>query len=846
MDSAWLWQAGRTEFRMETKSTGRKPIAGILLYWLLFFAAIVFWEVVMGCLSLGAPDKLNYWFLLFALPQSLVFAALCGWKGDRFNKILFAVLMLILYSFYLAELIFFRAFGSMISLTMIGVGGDAVTDFGWAMMDTVKDSVGLIILLTVPVIASVVWIFRKKPEAGIVRLWIRPLALIAAAGLWFMAGPILRLGGTQEASAYQAYVSSLVDADTSAARIGVLTTTILDYKTSHAGEEYDREISDTVSAVVSDVSDESAEALSEAETAADLSFDPGSEADLAMEPEDEEETGTEEEFSPDPGSEVDLAMDPDDEGEAGTAEEPLPLQDPEPAGEAVFAVSEPEEGSDPVTAEASERPFNTLPEIDFDYLASVAGKDSQRKLCKYFATVPGTRQNEYTGMLEGYNLVYICAEAFCSYAVDEQITPTLYKLANEGIVLTNFYNSFKNTTTNGEFALMTGLWPDVSRKADCGVTTGSFGQSAKNLMPYGLGNVFKPLGVRSFAFHNYLGSYYGRARTHKNLGYKCKFRGAMHFSNTWPASDLQMMKQSVDDFINEDRFNAYYMTFSGHGPYRANTNQISSKNLKKVPKTLNGRKLDSVARCYFSNNIELDSALKYLMQRLEEAGKLDKTLIVMAGDHYPYYLTDAAAKSILGRLPDKAFERYHSTCIMWFASEEPIVCDVPCCNVDVLPTVLNLLGIPYDSRLLSGTDVFSDSPHYAMLYNKSFITDLVKYNASTGKATWLDGADSLTSEEKQEMLDTIIKTLKARYAAALSINKIDFYRFVWKKSFSAKQEGKPSAGTAPEITPGAGGGSEAASPENGTAQPGQASPNSADPGKGDTPGSGAVIVGRKW
>ncbi len=423
---------------------------------------------------------------------------------------------------------------------------------------------------------------------------------------------------------------------------------------------------------------------------------------------------------------------------------------------------------------------NRLDGIDFEYLASVAEDEAVKTLCEYYSGVSATNRNDYTGLLEDYNLICVCAESFCSYAISETLTPTLYKLSHEGIVLTNFYNSYKNTTTNGEFSFMTGLWPDVSRKADKGVTDGSFGQSVKHYMPYGLGHMFEEIGVNSYAFHNYYGEYYGRAKTHKNLGFKCKFMGEMKFSNKWPSSDLEMMKQSVDDYINEDRFNVYYMTFSGHGPYDKDKNAITKHNLSKVPKTLDGRELNYGARCYLANNLELEYAMKYLMDRLDEAGKLDNTLIVLVGDHYPYYLTDKAAKSLLGYLPDTEFERYRSTCMMWFNGlAEPIVCDTPCCNVDILPTILNLMNIEYDSRLISGTDIFSDSLHAAMLYNKNFITDKVKYNAADGKAEWLVDTEGISEEDLQAYVDNVYSILKGRYAAALSINNLDFYRFVW-------------------------------------------------------------------
>ena len=180
---------------------------------------------------------------------------------------------------------------------------------------------------------------------------------------------------------------------------------------------------------------------------------------------------------------------------------------------------------------------------------------------------------------------------------------------------------------------MTGLWPDVSRKADNGAMSGSFGKSVKNYMPYSLGNIFTSMGVDSFAYHNYIGSYYGRNKTHVNMGYKCRFKENMKFSTEYPTSDLEMFKQTVDDYIDLDRFNVYYMTFSGHAPYK-DGNPMCHRNLKSVQTKYDGRALGEQARCYFAGQIELEKALQYLLDRLEEAGKLDNTLIVLAGDHY--------------------------------------------------------------------------------------------------------------------------------------------------------------------------------------------------------------------
>lgn len=696
----------------------RKSLRSWLGHVLLFFILIVYWECLLQTHAFGAQGSMRGWFLLFALPQAAIPAALCAWGKERLSRLIAALLALLLCVFYCAHLIYFRIFGSMISLSMVGVGGAAIENFGWALRSTLSESVGWLALFALPVAALVVWIFIPKPEAGRIPPVLRLVSLGAAALLWLLAYALLPLGGTSDVSAYYAYTSSLVDTDSSAQKLGVLTTSELE--------------------------------------AGSMFFGRSEESEMAQ---------TEIEFVPAPLP-------------TAQAETPLAAETPEPEAELS------PDGTGAETAKAPlDRSRQIFEEIDFAALAEKTDDKTIRDLCNYFASVPGTRRNKYTGLLEGSNLILICAESFSNISISEEVTPTLYRMANEGIVLTNFYNSFKNTTTNGEFAFLTGLWPDVSRKADWGSTAGSFAQSADHYMPYGLGNIFADMGVKSYMFHNYTGDYYARNKTHANLGYICRFSDTMQLTERWPSSDLEMMQQTVDDYIHEDRFNVYYMTFSGHGPYNIDNNPLCARNFSSVPEVINGRKMNVLARCFFASSLELEWSVDYLLQRLEEEGKLDNTLIVIVGDHYPYYLSDTIARSILGELPDRAYGFFHSTCIMWSgAIKEPIVCNAPCCNVDILPTVLNLLGIDYDSRMLSGTDILSDSAHMAVLWNKTFITDTVKYCTVDGKYVPLGDGEKFDRTEMRAYIDSVKNEIVSRYAAALAVNRTDFYRFVWENS----------------------------------------------------------------
>ena len=421
-----------------------------------------------------------------------------------------------------------------------------------------------------------------------------------------------------------------------------------------------------------------------------------------------------------------------------------------------------------VDEEAPAVEYNVL-EFDFDALNAKTDKEMIRTINDYCARLTGTNKNEYTGMLKDYNLIVLCAESFATGAIDPELTPTLYRLANEGFVFTNYYNSFPNTTTDGEYAMVQGLWPDTSR--DKG--TSSLYNSKDSYLPFTLGNIFmEQRGIQAYGYHNYTGAYYGREESHPNMGYSMKFANdGMTFTNSWPASDLEMMEQSIDDYIGMEQFHAYYMTFSGHYKYDT-TNALVRKNWD----TAYGLPYSRKTRSYISCNLELEYAMAYLMQRLEEAGVADKTAIVLAGDHFPYGLEDEEYAELVGPIDD--FSKFKSTLIFWVGGmEEPVTVEEYCCNVDILPTILNLWGFDYDSRMLAGTDVFSDGTHAAVLIDKTFLTDKVWVNANTGEIRYLVEE----SEIPQGYIENMHRLINTRFSISSDILNAGYYNFLFDK-----------------------------------------------------------------
>ena len=418
--------------------------------------------------------------------------------------------------------------------------------------------------------------------------------------------------------------------------------------------------------------------------------------------------------------------------------------------------------------------------IDFNALNDGEKDKNYKTLNSYFAQKAPTNKNKYTGMYKGYNLITITAEGFSPYAVDPVLTPTLYKMSQEGFKFTNFYTPIWGvSTSDGEYTHCTGLIPKSG--------VWSFYRSGNNYMPFCLGNMFQSIGVRNtWAYHNNTYDYYSRDISHPNMGYTYKGvgNGLEGITKQWPQSDLEMINASVGDYISSgEQFHAYYMTVSGHLNYTRMGNMMAHKNWAAV-KDLN---CSESLKAYYACNIELDKAMEELLKRLNDEGIADKTVIAITPDHYPYGLEKEGAdkyatwRELLGHNVDTTFELYESNFILYCqgTKDAPTV-DKYCCSVDILPTLLNLFGFEYDSRLLMGSDILSTSDQLVIFSDRSFITERGKYNAATKKFTLFDGAEAFASEEEQdEYVSGYKKIVNNKFQISAKMLETDYYGYVF-------------------------------------------------------------------
>lgn len=403
-------------------------------------------------------------------------------------------------------------------------------------------------------------------------------------------------------------------------------------------------------------------------------------------------------------------------------------------------------------------------DVDLAKLSAETSNKDVKWLADYFNSVTPTKKNEYTGMFEGYNVIQLVIEGFSGYVIDPELTPTLYKLTHEGFIFNNYYTALHFTSTsNGECQTLLGLYPKNGNP----ITMKRTGELGTNCY-FSLAQQLAREGYEVLGYH---GNYdmYGRLVSHTNLGYDWRqYQSGLELEMgetkpLWPQRDSYVIEASVDDYINSDKpFHVYYLTISGHMPY--SNNRI----VAPYRDTVRALPYSETTQNYVATAMEVDKALEVLLDKLEAAGKLDKTLIVATGDHIPYFNVDTLEELSGRKFGSSAdmealkesnidFDVYKNSLILWSASmEEPVEVDKVCCQVDILPTLSNLLGLEYDSRMLDGSDILSDSEGLVVFTSRCWKSDKGFYNRYTGEFTPAEGV-TMTAEEQESYVSAMKK-----------------------------------------------------------------------------------------
>lgn len=689
-----------------------------MLWRSIFFPlAFIYMELLFHIAVYGSVDSNILHPLTFALACGLTLSALTSFWHRYANASIAYLLWSVFTIYYIAQFVYYKIFRTFLSLVSIGGAQDAM-NFRTVLFSALRSNWYIIALFLLPLICLIImnrfWFSfdrcRIGQKLGALKTVLVQLGISAAA--WILAICLLAVHGTAAYTPYALFHGRYV-LELSMSKLGVMVTTGRDCVTMVTQSNQSKTFE------LADIGDSQPDAQT---AASDINAASADEPDISS----ASQTGSSDQ----------------------SAES---IQDNEP----VYV---------PQIDES----------IDFQSLYNQTDDEELKSLTAYFSGVQPTYTDEYTGMFEGYNVVFVTAESLSTYGISREATPTLYKIYHEGFEFTNFYNPlWYHSTIDGEYANCLSQYPASSKW--------SFEASADTYQPYALGNVLNAQGYKSYGYHDFDATYYDRTRTHPNMGYTTfKAIGAgLDIPDHVMYSDLECMEAVYEDFIQDDRFNMYFMSFSGHLPYNYENQYLCLINREDAEAALEGEGYSDEAIAYVAAQMELDKALEFLMDKLEEAGKLDNTLFIVAPDHYPYGLSDGTYNELAGKdIESDDFELHHNQFGIWSSSmEKPVVVDKLCSSVDILPTVLNLLGADFDSRLLAGRNILSDSDELVIFADQSFMTDKVRYDASTGETSYFVPESQIPDGYVDQMIEEVENRL---YISDEMINT-DYFSFVYNR-----------------------------------------------------------------
>ncbi len=405
-----------------------------------------------------------------------------------------------------------------------------------------------------------------------------------------------------------------------------------------------------------------------------------------------------------------------------------------------------------------------IDDTEFRELLNTETNSTIKQLHEYFLNKPITPKNEYTGYFKDKNLVLIMVEAFDLIAINEELTPTLYMMTKEGWYFDNYYTPrYSCTTGESEYIAETSIIPSSTV---CTPNT-----YLKNNYTTSIFNLFNNSGYFTSSYHSWTDEFYNRSVLHVNMGSNLY----MDFNDLdmtmpygWPL-DTEMFNNSYKYYADKDKFFTFYITSSTHFPYDYDTT-VTRKHWDKVKNT----DYPDVVKRYLAKAIELDESVKLLMDKLEEDGILDDTVIVMFGDHHPLkmslkYLDEYSS---IDRYEDFNMDRLPF--MIYNSATEGKVIEKTSSTFDILPTLANLFDLNYDPRYYTGVDVFSDDETVVIFTNGSWITDKALYDSTTNTYKALIG------ELDQDYIAKVNKKVNDNFYVSDKILTLDYFKYRFK------------------------------------------------------------------
>lgn len=389
-------------------------------------------------------------------------------------------------------------------------------------------------------------------------------------------------------------------------------------------------------------------------------------------------------------------------------------------------------------------------------------------LDEYYAAHPKAETDgEMTGALAGKNLIMIMMESIDSWLVTPEYMPNLYALQQESMAFSNYYSPMyiSAATFNAEFIANTGLVPPTS-----GIPNDAYVEYA---FPYSLAHLFENAGYTANSFHSANAIIYNRGAIHQNFGYE-----AYHNYETMGMDDYMLDSQLIngyDQFVTDDPFFSFIITYSGHGPYTDELSNISDPHLEQalaaidfdtVPYKTEAQKSEYTLAV--AHAMETDAFIGELMEQLRADGHAEDTALVLFADHYCKYISDTEfVMDIKGvsnhdMLTNVPF-------MIWAADQTPRMEEKYVCTMDIVPTLVNLFNLDADLRYYMGNDMFGPNGGVIPMRDYHWYDGQTYYDgAEYYNADAVPDTAAATTTAVREWLDVAWRTFRSDYFAYLA------------------------------------------------------------------------------
>ncbi|MBE6156427.1 MAG: hypothetical protein E7161_01640 [Firmicutes bacterium] len=376
------------------------------------------------------------------------------------------------------------------------------------------------------------------------------------------------------------------------------------------------------------------------------------------------------------------------------------------------------------------------------------------------------KENKYTGILEGYNVVYVHMESIQNFLMDlefngQTVTPNLNKLASEGLFFSNFYPQISTgTSSDAEYIMLTGLMPSSSGTVFVSYYDNTFNTIATNL---------KNKGYYTFSMHGNYSSMWNRNNVHPRLGYsEMYYRESFVFDTEkdWiglGVNDKVFFEQAIEKLETfESTYENYFgtvITLSNHSPFDSHES-FDLDLTDYYTDEVTGFDVSNCYLCdrdigrYIVSSHYADEALGDFLTYIKESDYFNNTVFIFYGDHdakisykdmnylYNYDYTT-------GKLKDKEDESYieydsydhnlnkKTPLIIWtknktLSKKLKGEVDTTMGMYDAAPTLYNMLDI--DNKYVLGHDIFNIQNNNIVVFpNGNYLTDTIYYNNSTGE-----------------------------------------------------------------------------------------------------------------